>query len=74
MNPEALVQLIVELEPEAQALVTLLVQHLRHRPKAAPAPTPVPVDVTPAAPPARENQVPLDVASTSLDPNIPEGT
>ena len=36
MNPQALVELILGLEPEAQALITLLVKHLHRKRNGAP--------------------------------------
>jgi hypothetical protein len=59
MNPQALVQLILGLEPEAVALITLLVKHLQKNKTAAP---------TTAPPPAT---APHSLASTSLDPSAP---
>ena len=75
MNPEALVELILGMEPEAQALITLLVKHLRRKQNGALS-VAGPLDqgaslgdqssVAPAVPPPT---MAVDASSTSLDPD-----
>lgn len=67
MDPEALVQLVLGLEPEAVALVTLLVKHLaRNKAETAPPPaTAVPAATSPTGPDVGE-----PLAATSLDPAV----
>ena len=74
MNPQALVELILGLEPEAQALVTLLAKHLHRKQSGAPnvaGPSNQGAslgDHSSAAPAVPPPTMAVDASSTSLDP------